>query len=340
MGADVRAARRQLEQLPGRWTAGDEFGAVVSSAVRSLLPFDGWCLLGLDPNSSLRTFQFGGHGVENTVDNARNEWLMSDVNQYVDLARQKHPVGWLSDAHPRSAQSFRLNQILRPQGVTSELRVVLRAHGRVWGALVLFREHPHRAFGEEEATAIADIADVLCDAVRAHPVRPGPHGEPPAAGSVLLDPENTILAVTADAQEWLADLVPGGDDQTWPKDVTRVLFDAANAVRTGAESTSTCLRTVSGHWLAVTGTPLSFGSADVSVLLAPASTRRILQTCVRHHGLSARESEVLDLAVTGLASKQIAHRLEISVWTVSEHLSSVYRKFGVTGREELVGALI
>jgi DNA-binding CsgD family transcriptional regulator len=49
---------------------------------------------------------------------------------------------------------------------------------------------------------------------------------------------------------------------------------------------------------------------------------------------------VLDLAVTGLASKQIAHRLEISVWTVSEHLSSVYRKFGVTGREELVGALI
>src|SRR5262245_36840044 len=109
MGSGVDAARRELEGLAGHASTGDEFGAVVSSTVRSLMEFDGWCLIGLDPHNMLRTFQFGGPGVEHTGDNARNEWLMSDVNQYVDLARRDVPIGWLSEAHPQAGRSFRMN---------------------------------------------------------------------------------------------------------------------------------------------------------------------------------------------------------------------------------------
>jgi DNA-binding CsgD family transcriptional regulator len=52
-------------------------------------------------------------------------------------------------------------------------------------------------------------------------------------------------------------------------------------------------------------------------------------------GLSEREAEIAVLAASGLASKEIAVRLGLSVRTVSNHLQSVYTKLGVSGREHL-----
>jgi DNA-binding CsgD family transcriptional regulator len=49
-------------------------------------------------------------------------------------------------------------------------------------------------------------------------------------------------------------------------------------------------------------------------------------------GLSRREREVSALAATGVADKEIARRLGVSVRTVETHLSSAYAKLGVDGR--------
>lgn len=51
--------------------------------------------------------------------------------------------------------------------------------------------------------------------------------------------------------------------------------------------------------------------------------------------LSAREWEVARAAASRERSKEIAARLGLSVKTVENHLSSVYRKLGVSGRDEL-----
>ena len=48
--------------------------------------------------------------------------------------------------------------------------------------------------------------------------------------------------------------------------------------------------------------------------------------------LTPRESEVLMLLASGLSNKQIAARLGTGVYTVSDHVSSVYSKLGVRGR--------
>ena len=48
--------------------------------------------------------------------------------------------------------------------------------------------------------------------------------------------------------------------------------------------------------------------------------------------LSDREAEVLTLAATGLANKQIGRRLGISEATVKAHLGSVFRRIGVADR--------
>jgi DNA-binding CsgD family transcriptional regulator len=55
--------------------------------------------------------------------------------------------------------------------------------------------------------------------------------------------------------------------------------------------------------------------------------------------LSPRELEVARLAAARLRSKEIAERCGLSVRTVDNHLARVYRKLGVTGRDDLPAAL-
>jgi len=45
------------------------------------------------------------------------------------------------------------------------------------------------------------------------------------------------------------------------------------------------------------------------------------------------------LAATGMASKEIAQRLYLSVRTVDNHLQHAYTKLGVSGRADLAQAL-
>jgi DNA-binding CsgD family transcriptional regulator len=51
--------------------------------------------------------------------------------------------------------------------------------------------------------------------------------------------------------------------------------------------------------------------------------------------LTGREREVAELAASGVASKDIADRLFLSVRTVENHLQHAYAKLGLTGREQL-----
>ena len=336
--ADARSA---LADLVGRPVEAAEVSHRVGGALQHAVAFDGWCLFGLDPLSGLRTFQLGGRGTERTAEMARNEALMPDVNKYDDLACAAVPAAWLSREHPEARTSFRLHEIMKPQGFHSEIRVALRDQGRLWGALVLYREDPNRLYDDADVARVHAVADPLTRLVRTHPVRPLPRrGQAPGAGIVTLSPDDRLLTVSPAAQAWLDSLVPGGEDQTYATDVTRVLFDAARAVRhCDARGTSTRIRTVTGHWLSIQAVPLPLGEADVAVVLQPAAVHQLLGTLATCAGLTARESQVLGLLAEGLASKQIARELGLSLLTVNGHLNALYTKCGTSGREELLARL-
>src|SRR5262249_26466009 len=55
--------------------------------------------------------------------------------------------------------------------------------------------------------------------------------------------------------------------------------------------------------------------------------------------LTPSERDIAELAAQGLANKEIAHRLTISVHTVEVHLSHSYRKLGVRSRTQLAAHL-
>ncbi len=56
--------------------------------------------------------------------------------------------------------------------------------------------------------------------------------------------------------------------------------------------------------------------------------------------LTAAQGVVLELALRGLAEKQIARRLRISPKTVHNHLCEIYRALGVHSRTELLARLL
>ncbi|MFJ3235747.1 helix-turn-helix transcriptional regulator [Streptomyces sp. NPDC086787] len=55
--------------------------------------------------------------------------------------------------------------------------------------------------------------------------------------------------------------------------------------------------------------------------------------------LTASERRVAELAAEGLTNRGIAARLCITASTVEQHLTRVYRKLGVTGRNGLPAEL-
>ncbi|WP_169514490.1 BREX system ATP-binding domain-containing protein [Actinokineospora enzanensis] len=57
-------------------------------------------------------------------------------------------------------------------------------------------------------------------------------------------------------------------------------------------------------------------------------------------GLSVAESRIVELAATGFTNPEIATALSVTRRTVELHLSSAYRKLGVSGRAELVRVLV
>jgi DNA-binding NarL/FixJ family response regulator len=53
-----------------------------------------------------------------------------------------------------------------------------------------------------------------------------------------------------------------------------------------------------------------------------------------YDGLTVRELEILKLLATGMANKQIAHRLTISEKTVRNHVSNMYEKLNIADRAQ------
>ena len=56
--------------------------------------------------------------------------------------------------------------------------------------------------------------------------------------------------------------------------------------------------------------------------------------------LSPRERDVAELVLQGAPSKRIAGLLDISPWTVRDHLRSIFAKTGVENRHQLMALLL
>ena len=313
-----------------------ELGAELSAALSGPVPHEGYCLIGFDPVSGLRTFNtYRNTLVGDPTRLVRNETLEHDLHRFADLARRPSPVGTLGGGGPGEERSVRLHELLAEQGFSRELRLALCGRGTLWGALVLLRERGRPPFTGEEADAATAIAPPLTQAVKRISVRRRGQVPPPLPpGVVIVGPDDTAEAISPQAAAWFSDFFTA----EYPLPGVVLVAAAATRNEQGARPDQLArIRTRSGRWLSLAACPL--GGGRVAVVLQPATTDQLLPAMAAWHEFTPRQLDVLRLLLQAHPVKQIARRLALSPHTVEDHLKILYRKTGTNSQQELIAAL-
>ena len=341
MASSTAQARDQVAALARADLPVGELGDELSAALGGVVPHEGYCLIGFDPASGLRIFIASRHGLVNSHERLwHNENVEHDLHRFTDLGRRPDPVGTLGGRGRGEARSPRLHEILPEHGFSRELRLALRGHDILWGALVLLREHGRPPFSDEEADATRAIAQPLTQAVQRTSVRARRQVPPPLPpGVAIVGPDGTAEAISPQAAAWFSDLYLTGS-LTAEHPLPHVVLHAAAAARRDPQPRPGQLariRTRSGRWLSLAACPL--GGGRVAVVLQPATSDQLLPAMAAWHEFTPRQLDVLHLLEQARPIKQIARRLQLSPHTVEDHLKTLYRKTGTNSQQELLAAL-
>jgi DNA-binding CsgD family transcriptional regulator len=115
-------------------------------------------------------------------------------------------------------------------------------------------------------------------------------------------------------------------------------FEALGAMLLAAEAASAAAEAFSRAGDRRAATAAQRRSSTLAAACESAATPGLAHAAVPVP-LSGREREIVMLAATGMASKDIADRLFLSARTVNNHLQHAYTKLGVSSRAGLAHAL-
>ncbi|MFJ5546214.1 helix-turn-helix transcriptional regulator [Streptomyces sp. NPDC093225] len=343
LARDLHAAASQSTDSGGR-------GAAISRVLAPLLPHDGLSLVATDPATGLGlgSFSFWHEYAPSLVtDLVMHRYQGGDPNRPAALAGLTTPATVVG---PPGDGAFdpRVREILTANGAGSELRLLLQDRHGVWGALGLLRCAGAGPFGPDDLQRAARLGPALVAALRRY-VTEGPlFPTVPAlpAGVVTVGPDHTVTAVSPQARDWL-DRLSSPSGHVFPEWVPDAFLVALSlAARSRAHDADAWVPlvcappVVCGRWMTLQGQPLDAdATGDVALVLQGAAGDLVMPSFCAWYGITPRERATLRELRTGAAVKQIARRLELSPYTVNDHLKSLFRKTGADGRDELIAAL-
>ena len=340
----IRAASRAGLDVAGFL---DEASSALASAVPNENHLDGPYWYALDPESLLVTSDYGGEGCElDTADIMRWEYLEDDVNKYFDVLSHPRRVQTLHEVtagRPERSRIYR--EYMAVEGIAQEMLVALCGkRGDAWGTVRLNRLRGQPEFDADELAYMAAVAPDLAEGIRRGLLvgEATDPDHPDAPGLIILDADGEIASLSAQAASWIERLSHGSDRGRLPASIASAASAALACARgegPGAESVVR-VRLADGSWISVHGTVMRLGAtARAAVMIEPAQRDRISPLLMVIHGLTPREQGITRLVLQGLSTAQLATRLEISPHTVQQHLKSIFEKFGVRSRRELVATL-
>ncbi|MER8188286.1 LuxR C-terminal-related transcriptional regulator [Kitasatospora sp. NPDC094015] len=278
-----------------------------------------------------------------------NEFGRADVNKFAALAHGPEPVMTLDRAtRGQRSASARYREIMAGLGLGDELRAALVAGQECWGVLCLHRADADAGFSGTDLAVLRKVAPHLAEGLRRTVVHrtliaegPGTAGAP---GIVVLDQDLTPVSISPDAERWLARL-PGPDVAGLPMAVHAVAARLARPDDTPPDAEpptgSVRIRTADGQWLALHATQLrGRAGAQIGVVVEPAPAAEVGSLLLAAHGLTPAQSRVTALVLQGCSTRDIVGRLHVSAYTVQEHLTAVFSRFGVSSRRELIAAVL
>ncbi|GAA0543235.1 helix-turn-helix transcriptional regulator [Actinomadura livida] len=345
--------RDDIVRLVHRGLPVPDFSRAVGDALGRAVPAEGTCLMTIDPATMLPTAEF----VENGLPAAELLRLVEievrepDFNKWVQLSRADRPAASLSEVTAGDLdRSLRQREIRGPGGFADELRVVLAGGKATWGALTVFREANRPHFSAAEVRFASSLAGLIADGLRRGLLLDAARAGDADTGLLILDTDDGVQMSNQAAQRWLDELGTGDRaGAELPLVVpavarqARALCDAPpTAVRAPAElrPARARARTRSGQWLIVRGSLMGDGpDSPVAVMLEAARPAEMAPLMADAYGFTDTERRVTELVAQGLSTRQIADRLQVSSYTVQDHLKSIFAKSGTGSRGDLVAQL-
>lgn len=317
------------------------------------LPSDRVLLLRTDPMTVLPTDGFA-RALPGTLCKPfwDNELLEDDYNKFVELARGPIAATLLDATGGELSRSRRYRTAYRGLDVGDELRVAFTAKdGSCWGVGQLIRSAGAR-FDAAERAAFAEAAPVVAGALRARFALAGTADraeDGPAL--VILDAAGRVRSITPGAREWLAELVDGSATGMEPIPEP-VYLVAAHARRAGGDDGAdgadagapACVQVRTRHrgWVHLHASRLEGADAadgSVAVVMTQAQAPDLMPLFALGYRLTPREQDVLRFLARGMSTAEITRQLDISHYTVRDHVKALFAKVGVRSRAELVARI-
>lgn len=322
------------------------FSAAAADALRRAIPFDRSCWHTVDPGTVLFTgslhqnIQCSGSWL------AEHEYVIDDVNQWRFLARSGRKAGSTGIATHGDLSRCARNRSNNSMG--DELRGSFVVDDTYWGAAAFVRERGDAWFTEDDVRLLASLSEPIARAFRRALVVTAEESEPTMIGGpgvVVFDVKGNAESISPAAERWIEQIVeiPAPTVPSESKTVQAVAA-RARALRAGQdplELAAQCrARTRTGSWLLLYGTPLS-GEAEgrTAVIIQPAARGEVAPLVALAYGLSDRERQVIRLCMQGRSTKEMARALQVSPYTVQDHLKSIFEKTGARSRGEVVGQI-
>jgi DNA-binding CsgD family transcriptional regulator len=309
------------------------------------VPFDAYAWLLTDPETSVGSSPLADIPCLPELPRLIRLKYLTEVNRWTRL---RSSVACLADVTAGDlSQSLVWRDLLHRYQIVDVASVVFRDAYGCWGFLDLWRGPTSVPFTSAEAAYLADIAGPITRALRssqagtftqrASPDRPG-------RGPVVLvlSPDLDVIAQTAETEAYLRALVPPDVDHSpVPASAYNVAAQLL-ATEAGIDANTARARVhlVDGQWLTLraarigTGGPLD--ARDIAVTIEDSSPSERAGMFARSHGLSNRESALLDHLIRGADTHQLARLMFLSEHTVQDHLKSIFAKTSVHNRRTLL----
>jgi DNA-binding CsgD family transcriptional regulator len=250
------------------------------------------------------------------------------------------------------------NDFQQPQSICYEMCVVLRSHGRLFGAFSLARPLRTGNFTSSEKNKAGLMAPYLAKilenrlllgtmAAKARVYECASMGIP-HLGTMFLNESLELIDMDESAGQMLASLA--GEPEQGVKGRTRLPEEfyqncetlLKNARIDGSSDPGECQFTMSsaksGKKLSILARLIEQGE-ESRMLVARLSMDdpfAYLKQRLEKLGLTRRECEVVYLVCNGLKNKEISDKLYISRYTVQTHLKTIFDKVGVSNRSSLI----
>jgi DNA-binding CsgD family transcriptional regulator len=341
-GTRARRAKQEIHYACHRGLDSQALALELRRLVGTIVPFDLSCWHPTDPATGLIAGGVFDIPPTLTARLSEIEFFDNDFNSLAELATRRRPVGILrEETGGQPERSTRYREILRPLGLTEELRAAFVTRSGTWAAAGLFRQRGAPAFNTEELRFIAGITSMVAEGFRSSLIISTIDTDqaPETPGIILFDNDGTVHDISPTAARWIAEL---HDDRPTPLPIQIEQVASAARAASQPESANKSARarvlTRSGRWLMLHGTRLSSGDRT-AVIIEAAPPAAVAPLIVEAYGLSDRERQIVPLVLRGASTQEIARLLSLSPLTVQDHLKAIFDKMAVHSRREIAGKI-